>query len=63
MKKKPEFYEGDVAFWEVSNTSGNPVLVPVKVINKVNQFGEWRYLIEPIGGSGQIQVENLVEKK
>ena len=58
---KQEFYENDVVLWEVENTSGKSVKVPVKVIKKENQFGNLRYTIEPVGGQGQTITENLVK--
>ena len=60
---KQEFYENDVALWEVENTSGKSVLVPVKVISKENLFGNWRYVIEPVGGQGQTITQNLIKNK
>lgn len=59
---KIEFYIGDTAYWEVSNASGKSVLVPVKVIEKTNDFGG-RYTIEPVGGQGRTVTENLVKIK
>lgn len=59
--KQQEFYENDVVLWEVENTSGKSVLVPVKVIKKENLFGNWRYTIEPVGGSGQTITQNLIK--
>lgn len=60
---KQEFFVKDVALWEVENTSGKSVLVPVKVIKKENLFGNWRYTIIPVGGQGQTITQNLVKVK
>lgn len=60
---KQEFYVNDVALWEVENTSGKAVLVPVKVVKKENLFGNWRYEIEPVGGQGRTITQNLIKNK
>lgn len=61
-EKQGEFYKNDIAYLLISNQGGKEVFAEVKVLDRVNEFGHLRYLIEPIKGRGQMKVEKLYEK-
>ena len=63
MKTEGEFYPNDVALLLINNESGSEVFVEVKVINRFNEYGRVRYLIEPVAGKGQMKVEKLEKIK
>jgi hypothetical protein len=63
MKTEGEFYPNDVALLLISNESGSEVFAEVKVLERFNEYGRVRYLVEPIAGRGKMKVEKLVKIK
>jgi hypothetical protein len=63
QKEETEFYPNDIALLLISNESGSNVFVKVKVLQKFNEYGRIRYLVEPTAGEGQMKVEKLEKIK
>ena len=60
MSKKQEFYVGDELLWEVQTGVFAKVVV-LKVIDIKDKlaFGEYRYVISPVGGRGEATVTSV----